>query len=459
MAAKDPFALPPEYQAPIDAAGLRAKLAQAMMQQYMRPVQGQMVGKHYVRTNPLQHLTNILGQYWQRQGIESAGQEVSATRTRAGAAQQSERDAIIQALRGREEPSLGADTGEAPSGPRIIPGDPQEAERLALGARFPGNQDLAKVLMEQRMKLFEGGAKGATNPSVVAAAQAGGDVSKLQGAWGGGITEQNIGGKPAAVTYDPKSNEPEVKFAPRDIKVSATASTGGKLYEAGGKFALEQIDKSLPNAQAARVSLTSIQEALGALDAGAQAGITQPVQQIVRKLASDFGINGAAPDANDRLAAVLKKRVIDRAGGLGRQISDADRKFLEAASGDVMTDPIALRRILALDAVNDIITLGKHNQLVQNAGRDPNLAPWVEPSFVNFQFSPGAQSAALVEGLMEGKDSFKVLPAAPTPGPRKLKEAVSEAVTGATDGLGPQELTSKEAARLEELRKRYGRGK
>ncbi len=183
MPTTNPFALPPEYQAPIDLAEMRGKLAQAMMQRYTRPVQGQMVGKHYVKSNPLQHLANVLGQHWQQQGVEGAVKDAGALRAKAGADLQSERQNIVQALASREEPSLGADTGESPSGPRIVPGNPQEAERLALAAKFPGNRDLAKVLMEHRMKLLDAGAKGATNPSVVAAAQAGGDVSQLRGIW------------------------------------------------------------------------------------------------------------------------------------------------------------------------------------------------------------------------------------------------------------------------------------
>ncbi len=79
----------------------------------------------------------------------------------------------------------------------------------------------------------------------------------------------------------------------------------------------------------------------------------------------DLGVK-AGPEANDLLASRLKDMVIKRAGGLGRQISDKDREFLRSISGAMMTDPVALRRILAISAAQDMLTVDRHNQSVQD---------------------------------------------------------------------------------------------
>lgn len=444
MPTSNPFTLPPEYQAPIDLASMRAQLAQAMMQRYAKPAQGQMVGKHYVKSNPLQHLANALGTHWQQQGMESAVKEAGTLKAKAGADLQAERQSIIEALSPTPGPVLSTGVGEALPGPDV-PGDPRKAEQLALAAKFPGNRDLAKVLMDQRMKLFEAGAKGATNLSTVAAAQAGGDVNQLEGAYSGGVTERTIAGKPAALTRDPKDGSVKVQFAPRDFSVSATASTGGKVEETGVKHSLSQVEKSTTGAEGAVKSLRSIQEALGALDQGAKTGITQPFQQVVRKLFEDFGIKAGA-EANDTLTSRLKQQVIDKAGGLGRAISDKDVQFMSEAGGSLATNPMALRRILAINAAMDMMAIEKHNQRITAMMKAyPQLEASLQGDLLPIRFRPGEKTDPMIQAVMEGKSTFDAVPAPPTSGPEDLGKAV-------VPGSGGRPLTPAEQKELEELR-------
>lgn len=438
MATKGVFGLPPEYESELDQARLRQELAKAMMGQYAQPVHGQMVGKHYVGANPLQYLANILGQTFQRQGIDAAQQEITGIKQRAATESQAERDKIIEALRGR----INALPTDQAGPPQITPPNPLEAERLALGAKFPGNQALFEALSKNRMDLFKATAPAATNPSVVAAQ---GDPARLTGTVPIPPRPETIGGNEGVVTTEPKTGKEDFKYAPRPLigSVSASASTGGKMAVAGVEHNLKQIDKSTPLAEAARVSLGTAQEALAALDQGAKTGLTQPFQQVVRKFMKDFGIE-TGPDAGDRLAAALKARVIQRAGGLGRQISDADREFLESASGSIMTDPTTLRRIIALDAVNDMTIIDRHNNLVKAGAQYPEVAPSLAGAMVNFNFRPDAVTAKMIDAVMRGESTFDAVPA---PKPASLLPGKD----GKPNPAG-KPLTPAEQRELEELR-------
>lgn len=450
MAEKLPsvFGLSPEFQTELDQAELRKQLAAAMLGRQQPPVQGGMVGKHYVKSNPLQHLAQILDRTFQRQGLDAAQAEISGIKQRAAQAESDERGRIVSALTGQNRPAA---DGMGP--PHIIPPNPQQAERMALQARFPGNRSLYDALLGQRMKLFEAGSKVAGGPSVLAGVQAGGDPTLLNAKVPPEIQFSNTpDGTPYVFTKNPDDGETKFQLGRLPSKVSATASTGGKLTEAGGDFALKQVE----NSQKANVSgpkqLQSIQEAMNALKGvgrdGATTGITQNLQQIARKFLGDFGIDAGA-DAFDTLRSRLADITIQSAGGLGRQISDADREFIATATGSTLQDPKALLRALSIAAAVQMRALGEHGERVSmTTEKFPETRGAAETASIPWRFQPTAEANPLVEAVLRGGSTFDVMPASPQ---KNIQDA---------KGVIPQREISPEArkARIRQLEQELGIG-
>lgn len=128
------------------------------------------------------------------------------------------------------------------------------------------------------------------------------------------------------------------------VKVSIN-NPGKKLSET----AIEAMPKALEKAQAANSALRSTETALQALQEGAQAGYGQEWLQNAKTLVSGVtGVQFEAQTPTAVLAKALAKNVIDELGGLGAQISNSDRDFMQQAIGGLNTDPKALERILAI---------------------------------------------------------------------------------------------------------------
>jgi len=415
MAEKLPsvFGLSPEFQTELDQAELRKQLAAAMLGRQQPPVQGGMVGKHYVRSNPLQHLAQILDRTFQRQGLDAAQGEISGIKRRAAQAEGDEREKIVSALTGQNRPAA---DGMGP--PHIIPPNSQQAERLALQARFPGNRSLHDALLNQRMKLFEAGSKVAGGPSVLAAAKAGGNPALLNEKVPPEIQFSNTpDGTPYVFTKNPDDGETKFQLGRLPSKVSATANAGGPLLKEGGEFALKQVEKSKDAVISLPKQLRSIQEAMNALQGvdrtGATSGITQNLQQIARKLLGDMGIDAGA-DAFDTLRSRLADITIQSAGGLGRQISDADRDFIANATGSTLQNPNALLRALSLAAAGSMADLGTHGERVTLADQKfPETRGAAELASVPWRFHPTKEAAPLIEAVLGGGSTFDVLPATP----------------------------------------------
>lgn len=102
-------------------------------------------------------------------------------------------------------------------------------------------------------------------------------------------------------------------------------------------------------AQAANSAIRGTETALQALQNGARTGFGEQWLQNARTLASGLtGIQFDATTPTGVLAKALAKNVIDELGGLGAQVSDTDRGFMEQAVGGLKEDPKALERILAI---------------------------------------------------------------------------------------------------------------
>lgn len=449
---KSVFGLPPEYATEIEQAELRKQLAAAMLSRGSTPVEGKMVGKHYVRSNPLQHLAQILNQTFQRQGLDHAQKEIGDIRRKAASDESAERRSILEPL---------SDSNWRMPDPRgelaypvdfPVPADPMEAERRGMAAKFGSNRELGDALMKRRMELFKAGADHAGGPSVIRGVRLGGDPNALVEKTPPKIqTDVTPDGTPLIFTENPDDGKTTFELGRKPSSVSATATAGDKFGLEGFKHVAGQVEKSLPLATGAQQSLLSTQEALAALDAGAETGLTQPIQQVVRKLASDLGVEGTGADAYDLLASRLKAMVIQRAGGLGRQISDADRAFLEGATGSTMTDPKALRRMLAIGAAVDMMTLSKHNsRIAQGSAAFPESRDILKSDSIDWKFSPGKETDKLIQAVLKGKSTFEVMPAE--------KQGTMKGLVSGEGGEKPGEdgLTDSERKELEELRGKIG---
>jgi len=171
-------------------------------------------------------------------------------------------------------------------------------------------------------------------------------------------------------------------------------------------------------ALAGKKNLQMTTEAVTAITRGAETGILQEVILGARKLGDRLGIPSAETAPTDQLSALLKERVFSKLGGLGVAISDADRKFMSSASGDITTNPEALKRLLALDAAASMLAMNRHNGRVYNLAKQfpeqgVNEVPlsWNPPEDPDFERM--VQNA--MSGRPTGTDTWGTKPAAPKP--------------------------------------------
>lgn len=205
-------------------------------------------------------------------------------------------------------------------------------------------------------------------------------------------------------------------------KVSTTVNNnptqaGLKKYQEAVGESLAPGGKSRVSAEQAQEGLTASVEALQAINDGARMGIAQPAMQVVRKLGAELGIANADTAPTDALSAALKQSVFKDLGGLGTQISDADRKFVTEFSGDLTTDTAALKRMLAIRIAAQIKKVNAHNKQAQAFGRTAD-----DPGFeglaglpLNIQI-PDDEVAAMVDNVLMGKPTTAGMKQ-PTAGP------------------------------------------
>lgn len=180
---------------------------------------------------------------------------------------------------------------------------------------------------------------------------------------------QNVGGVDYAITTNfDKFGRPQATLTRPPSTITNTVSTGDKVELEQFKSQIDQVapkGASYEAAKNASKSLRSIAEAIGQIEAGATSGTVEPYLQVARGIAAYLGIPNAAAASVDALSAALKSKVLSEQGGLGTQISDADRRFFEEAGGSIATNPEALLRILSYQAVSQMREVAMHNQRVQ----------------------------------------------------------------------------------------------
>ena len=395
----------------------RRALAQAMMQAGMTPQQGQMVSGHYVAPG----IAGALSQVAQMVGGHFAGQKAEAD---AGALAQARSGALAQGLEKYLQTREGAPgqvmndqqaadlmgNDQAPTLAEPIKADPRRAVIEAMTSQFPELQKVGQMDFAAMLK-----PKG-RDPSMIK--EAGGrfyDLSSGQPVEIGG----NEFGETVNIGGDLYQKGPGGKLIKLDNAPKVTTTVNNNPTAAGLKKYQEAVGESLAPGGKSRVSaeqaqegLTASVEALQAVNDGAHMGIAQPAMQVVRKLGAELGIANADTAPTDALSAALKQSVFKDLGGLGTQISDADRKFVTEFSGDLTTDTGALKRMLAIRIAAQIKKVNAHNKQAAAFGRTAE-----DPGFeglaglpLNIQI-PDDEVAAMVDNVLQGKPTTAGRPA------------------------------------------------
>lgn len=424
-----PFALPPDLMARQSDIDRKRAIAQALLQSGMTPRQGQMVSGHYVAPG----LLGALSQAAQAFGGMAMGKDLD--QQQAGVADAYNKrlsEGLDKFLRTREGAPgevmtdqqaadlMGNDV--APNLAEPVKADPR---RAVLEAMTSGLQPLQQIGQMELQAMLRSKVR---DPSMIK--ESGGqfyDLSSgkpvlLGGAEygptetiGGDLYQRGPGGK--LVKLD---NAPKVSTTVNNNPTQA----GLKKYQEAVGEALAPGGKSRAGADMAQEGLTASVEAAQAIKDGARQGIAQPAMQVVRKLAAELGINDSATAPTDALSAALKQSIFKDLGGLGAQISDGDRKFVSEFTGDLATNPFALKRMLAIRIAGQMKRVNQHNKQVAAFGRTVG-----DPSFESTAGSPLAAQLpddpelnAMVTNVMLGKPTTAGM-APPTAAPAATRKA------------------------------------
>ena len=404
-----PFALPPDLMAQQSGIDRKRAIAQALLQSGLAPRQGQMVSGHYVAPGLLggvAQITQALGGMAMSKDLDKQQADLGQTyntrltegldkflRTREGAPGQTMND------------QQAADLMQNDVAPELADPVKVDPRRAVLEAMTSGLQPLQQIGQMELQAMLRGNGR---DPSMIK--ESGGqfyDLSSgkpvlLGGAEygptetiGGDLYQRGPGGKLTKL-----DNAPKVSTTVNNNPTQA----GLKKYQEAVGESLAPGGKSRVSAERAQEGLTASVEALQAVNDGARMGIAQPAMQVVRKLAAELGISDAATAPTDVLNASLKNAIFKELDGLGAQVSNSDRDFVRDFSGDLTTDPIALKRMLALRIAGQIKRVNQHNKQAAAFGRtvgDRNFES-VAGTPLNIQI-PDDEVAAMVDNVLQGR--------------------------------------------------------
>lgn len=159
-----------------------------------------------------------------------------------------------------------------------------------------------------------------------------------------------LNGNPYLVGTDEKGNK-RPYFPPKgtSVTVDTIGKAGGKVNEEQGKnFAYGgKLHEQFQNLSKQMQSGANL---LQTLEQGAQMGAGGELLQDVRKWAQTLGAPVNDVTTPTELARMqLGQKVLERLGGLGAQVSDADRQFMLQVQGSLGSDPEAVRQLVMLE--------------------------------------------------------------------------------------------------------------
>lgn len=389
----------------------RRKLAEALQQQALTPQQGQMVSGYYVAPGLAGALAQLVAGYRGNQLEQQADKDQSefASRYRTGLGEEA------RAYTGNQNQN--------------------EAMISALTSQYPEMQELGKtaLTMSGKNAITLKDLMDKVEPSSIPDLLAGKppkwksnkmgtvDIANPDGSWQ--MYQENPDGSP---NMDKPIGSPFRKRATAGETVVNNAPVKGltKYQEKLGE-ALAPGGEARKAAENAREGLTASAEAISQIDQGAKSGILQPGLQVVRKVLSE--IPGAKFDETtpaETLSAMLKQATFKEIGGLGAQISDADREFVESFSGNLATDSAALKRILAIRTAAQLRRLDSYGRSVNTFSKTTDDPSVKEEAWVPFTIKiDDPEMQQMVENVLNGRptvDGMQQNPSGPAaiPGTR-----------------------------------------
>jgi hypothetical protein len=164
-----------------------------------------------------------------------------------------------------------------------------------------------------------------------------------------GIAGANIDGMPGVMTTKPTG---EQSFSHRPV--GTTISVGGDKAALGvnaeGAKYFTYGGKGYDRATEITKNMNNNVELLRTMEQNPQMGAGAEFFQFARKWAETLGASvNPATTPTEMAKMQLGQKVLDRLGGLGAQVSDADRKFMMETQGSIGNDPEAVRRIMLIE--------------------------------------------------------------------------------------------------------------
>ncbi len=438
--------IPPEYQAQLERLKRQQAFAQALQAGSMRAQPTEVITGHAVRQGPLSHGLRALTALMANKSVGEADAGIGALNQEMA----TKRQAAIAAMlaQGQKDPTQAIMAGQSSMDPRM--------------------QAIATAMQAQREKRLEGFSNAVKDSNPEAAAQAFQTGELPSAAYQQpDMPAPTFGTDPAGNAYAVTGNrkgEKEIKYAPKETKVTNTVDARQS------KTAYETIEPNLKIRQAeatsARDALRANGRAMDALNQYAQAGGGQDIKQLLRKGLQAFGVNSPETADTEQLGMALGENLLANARKLA-PVTENDMAQLKNILGSISTDPTALQK--ALEFTNSIAlkSMQDYQGYVNEAAaplKNPEEQGLFKAQLKGYELPniPGNQEQQfrqLAELQKQGGDitqfrdptgqqfspdaRFSIAPARP----REVNKP-----SASTTGLTPQE-----AARLDELRKKFGR--
>lgn len=376
--------LPGDYQNQLDAAQQKQLLAKFLLQRFSTQPQGQMVSGHYVAPSPLAGIAQALGTYVGLKQYGEGNKEVSAVRDRYNTDVQGERAKVLGMLTPQTNTTSGVPSFDAakmtrgldeetlPMQTSTTPADPMGAERAAMGSKFPEVQKLAEALQKQRMDLFKAAAPGATNTSLVSAAQGGGNIGGLAPAVASPVVPVQLGENAGAQWSDTKGN-PHFSFAPKGTVVNN--NLGDKVEH--GLVSKDVADRATALKKSIPDTVSSVNNMFSALDRGTYTGAASQVNTAIGKIGSLLGV----PDIKAANSEEFKQQVAPllmanaKSLGAGSGFSNTDRDFLEKALPNLMAEPENIPKVMSILGAGKLNEALRHNADLDSAASAGLISP------------------------------------------------------------------------------------
>ena len=331
-----PEDIPWEFQADFGESQRLEELAKLLMAQNQKTGSGQMVGTHFVKSSPMQHLADQVAKMYGAYQLSQSRDARQGTLQKMAAAEDIDRRGIAAAIRGLNPSEMD---------PEGAPPDYARAAQLAEASKFEGLRKSADTYRQINANMLSAMGPRATPESLNTAMQAGGNAALLRAQ----PPEQ----------YGPPSDIPGV-MTPEGKPVKGQQNLRSQKWsELGTDRAPKQSVTVLGNSDE-KPYITKVQEGMAAADVAAYNSALQAdesnqalgrikgflaeganvtggplakVEVFVRNLAAEFKIpfNRAVDKINAMLSAEFTSRIAMQVLAGGRGISNDDRIALEAA--------------------------------------------------------------------------------------------------------------------------------